>query len=141
MFLEVLIETGIVLSYAISGLVLMLIGYFVVDLLTPGKLHEIVWEQKSKGAVILVASDLLGVAIVVIAAIVASADNFALGIISTLLYGIVGIVLMGLSFLVIDWLTPGKIGDMIRTGENHPEVWVNATAHVGIAGIMAAALL
>lgn len=141
MLAELLLEIGIVLSYAVSGLVLMLIGYFVVDLLTPGRLHVILWEKKSKNAAILVASDLLSVGIIVIAAIRASADDLLLGIISTLVFGLVGIVLMALSFLLIDAFTPGRLGDMIKPDEFHPEVWVNASAHVGIAGIMAAALL
>lgn len=141
MLAELFLEIGIVLSYAVSGLVLMLIGYFVVDLLTPGKLHVILWEKKSKNAAILVASDLLGVAIIVIAAIRASSDDFLLGIISTLVFGLVGIILMALSFLLIDAFTPGKLGDIVKPDEFHPEVWVNASAHVGIAGIMAAALL
>ncbi|GAA1870764.1 DUF350 domain-containing protein [Brevibacterium marinum] len=141
MLAELLLEIGIVLSYAVSGLVLMLIGYFVVDLLTPGRLHVILWEKKSKNAAILVASDLLSVAIIVIAAIRASADDLLLGIISTLVFGLVGIVLMALSFLLIDAFTPGRLGDMIKPDEFHPEVWVNSSAHVGIAGIMAAALL
>lgn len=141
MLAEFFLEIGIVLSYALSGLVLMLIGYFVVDLLTPGKLHVILWEKKSKNAAILVASDLLGVAIIVIAAIRASSDDLLLGIISTLVFGLVGIILMAASFLLIDAFTPGKLGDIVKPDEFHPEVWVNASAHVGIAGIMAAALL
>lgn len=141
MLADLFLEIGIVLSYAVSGLLLMLIGYFVVDLLTPGKLHVILWEKKSKNAAILVASDLLGVAIIVIAAIRASSDDLLLGIISTLVFGIVGIILMALSFLLIDAFTPGKLGDIVRPDEFHPEVWVNASAHVGIAGIMAAAIL
>ena len=141
MFAELFLEIGIVLSYALSGLALMLIGYFVVDLLTPGKLHVILWQQKSRNAAILVSSDLAGVAIIVIASIRASADDLFLGIISTLLFGLVGIILMALSFLLIDAFTPGKLGDIVKPDQFHPEVWVNATAHVGIAGIMAAALL
>ena len=134
-------ETGVVLSSAGCGLLLMVIGYFVVDLLTPGKLHVILWEQKSRNAAVLVASDLAGVAIIVIAAIRASSDDLAAGILSTLVFGILGIILMGVSFVLIGLLTPGKTGDIINSPQMHPEVWVNATAHLGIAGIMAAALL
>ncbi|WP_413336299.1 DUF350 domain-containing protein [Brevibacterium sp. GP-SGM9] len=141
MLAELFLEIGIVLSYAVSGLVLMLIGYFVVDLLTPGKLHVLLWQQKSRTAAVLVASDLAGVAIIVIAAIRASSDDLLLGVISTLVFGIVGIILMALSFLLIDAFTPGKLGDIVKPDQFHPEVWVNATAHLGIAGIMAAALL
>ena len=48
---------------------------------------------------------------------------------------------MAVSFLLIGLLTPGKTGEIINSSQMHPEVWVNATAHLGIAGIMAAALL
>lgn len=136
-----LFETGVVLSYAGCGLLLMVIGYFVVDLLTPGKLHVILWEQKSRNAAVLVASDLAGVAIIVIAAIRASSDDLVAGILSTLVFGMLGIILMAVSFLLIGLLTPGRTGDIINSSQMHPEVWVNATAHLGIAGIMAAALL
>ncbi|MCT1551450.1 MULTISPECIES: DUF350 domain-containing protein [Brevibacterium] len=142
MILDMLLyETGVVLAYAGSGILLMFVGYFVVDLLTPGKLHVILWEQKSPNAAVLVASDLLGVAIIVIAAIRASADDLGAGIVTTLLFGIIGIILMAVSFLLIDALTPGKRGDIVHASTLHPEVWVNASAHIGIAGIMAAALL
>lgn len=141
MLMEILIESGIVLTYAVSGLILMLVGYGMIDLLTPGKLHVLLWENRSKNAAVLVASGLAGVSIIVIAAIRASSDDLVLGIITTLSFGIMGIVLMGLSFLLIDALTPGKLGDIVESSELHPEVWVNATAHLGIAGIMAAALL
>lgn len=141
MLIQLLIEIGVVLSYAVSGVVLMFVGYFVVDLLTPGKLHIVLWEQKSRNAAVLVASDLIGVAIIVIAAIRASADDLVAGILTTLIFGLIGIALMAASFLLIDALTPGKRGDIVHSDQLHPEVWVNASAHIGIAGIMAAALL
>ena len=96
-------ETGVVLSYAGCGLLLMVIGYFVVDLLTPGKLHVILWEQKSRNAAVLVASDLAGVAIIVIAAIRASSDDLAAGILSTLVFGLLGIM-------------EGVVGSLAATG-------------------------
>ena len=82
----------------------MLIGYFVVDLVTPGKLHELLWQERSKNAAILVGSSLLAVAIVVATAIRASADDFVLGLLTTFVFGLLGIVLQALSFLAINLL-------------------------------------
>lgn len=141
MFIDLLAESGAVLSYAISGLILMLIGYGVVDLLTPGKLHELLWVEHSKNASILVAASLFGVSIIVATAIRASADDLVWGLISTLVYGLIGIILMALSFLLIDLLTPGKLGDMVHMEKVHPAVWVNASAHLGISLIMASSIL
>lgn len=141
MILALLVECGIVLSYAVAGLLLMVIGYGVVDLLTPGKLHELLWVERSKNGAILVASNLFGVAIIAATAITASADHFVWGLISTFAYGLIGVGIMALSFLVIDALTPGKLGDMVHGETVHPEIWVNVSAHLGIALVMAAALL
>ncbi|GAA4284600.1 DUF350 domain-containing protein [Brevibacterium daeguense] len=141
MFTALLIESGIVLAFAFSGLLLMLVGYGVVDLITPGKLHELLWKEKSRNAAILVASNLLGVSIIVAAAIRASAADLFWGIVSTIVYGLVGIIVMALSFLIVDALTPGRLGDLVHAENIHPAVWVNASTHIGIAIIMASALL
>ncbi|WP_349827117.1 DUF350 domain-containing protein [Brevibacterium litoralis] len=140
MFLALLVECGIVLAYAAAGLILMLVGYGVVDLLTPGKLHELLWGEKSKNAVALVSSNLFGVAIIAATAIRASADDFMWGIISTVVYGVIGILIMALSFLVIDWMTPAPIAEMVHLDTLHPAIFVNVSAHLGIAVVMASAL-
>ena len=141
MITALLIESGVVLAYAFSGLLLMLVGYGVVDLITPGKLHELLWKERSRNASILVASNLLGVSIIVAAAIRASAVDLFWGVVSTIIYGLVGIIVMALSFLIVDALTPGRLGDLVHAEHIHPAVWVNASAHIGIAVIMASALL
>lgn len=139
--MNVVVEGGIVLAYAVVGVALMLAGYLIVDALTPGKLHQQVWVEKSKNATLLVGSNLLGVSIIVCAAIFASADDFLTGLVSTLVYGLIGLVAMGLSFVLIDALTPGKLRDIVNEADLHPATWVSACAHFGISLIMSAALL
>lgn len=141
MLLSLLIESGIVLSYALIGLLLMLVGYFVVDLLTPGKLHELLWEERSKNAAILVSSNLLAVAIIVATAIRASADDFLMGLLTTFVFGLLGIVLQALSFLIINLLTPGSHAQMVHEEHVQPAAWVSAAAYIGISLIMASAIL
>lgn len=141
MLASLLIESGIVISYAVSGLLLMLVGYGIVDLLTPGKLHVLLWVEHSRNAAILVSSNLLGVAIIVATAIRASADVFSWGLLSTVVYGLIGIGVMAVSFVIVDLLTPGKLGDFVHAETIHPAVWVNASLHLGIAIVMASAVL
>lgn len=141
MFLSLLAESGIVLAYAGVGSILMLIGYFVVDLVTPGKLHELLWQERSKNAAILVGSSLLAVAIVVATAIRASADDFVLGLLTTFVFGLLGIVLQALSFLAINLLSPGSHAQMVHEENIHPAAAVSASAYIGISLIMASAIL
>lgn len=141
MLIELLSEIGVVVAYAAVGLVLMLAGYATMAAITPGKLSDLLWRDRSRNAAILVSSNLLAVAIIVIAAIATSADALGPGLITTVVFGVLGIALMALSFFLIDALTPGALGEVVRMSEIYPAIWVNACAHLGIAGIMAAALV
>ena len=66
----------------------------------------------------------------------AVADDLVVGLVGTVVYGLLGLVLMSLSFLLIDALTPGKLGDELSSETLHPGTWVSAAAHVVIAVIM-----
>ena len=53
---------------------------------------------------------------------------------------IVGIAIMGRAFLVLDWMTPGKLGEVICTPERHGGAMVSAAAHFGAALIICACI-
>ena len=129
-----------VVAYGVIGTLMMALGYLLVDLATPGRLRDLIWVQRNPNAALLLVSGLLGVGIILVTAIAASADDLALGLVGTLVYGLLGLVLMSLSFLLIDAITPGKLGDELASPDLHPGTWVSAAAHVVIAMIMAAAL-
>ncbi|MQA16925.1 MAG: DUF350 domain-containing protein [Pseudonocardiaceae bacterium] len=133
-------EVGIAAAYGLVGLALMTLGFVLVDVLTPGNLREQVWMQRNRNATILLASNLLGVGIVVTTAIFASADVFVAGLVSAAAYGVLGLVLMAVSFLVIDAATPGRLGELLLDGTAHPAVWVNGSSHLAVAAIVAAAI-
>lgn len=135
-----LYEAAASLAYGVLGIVLMVLGYLVVDLLTPGKLHELVWEHRNRNASLLLATNLLGVAIVVATAIYVSTGGLAVGLASAGVDGLIGLALMAASFLLIDAITPGRLGDVLTADETHPAVWVNCSAHVAIAVMVAAAI-
>ncbi|WBC13292.1 DUF350 domain-containing protein [Micromonospora sp. WMMA1998] len=130
----------VTLAYGVLGVVLMAIGYALVDLATPGKLHELIWTERNRNATVLLASNLLGVGTVVVAAIVASDDDFALGLVGAAAYGILGLVIMAAAFVLLDVATPGKLGELLVDPEPHPAVWISATVHVATGAIIAAAI-
>ncbi|TWF92424.1 DUF350 domain-containing protein [Saccharopolyspora dendranthemae] len=127
-------------AYGVIGVAMMALGYLLVDLATPGKLRDLIWVNRNPNAALLLVSGLAGVGIILTTAIVASADDLLLGLIGTVAYGLLGLVLMSLSFLLIDAITPGKLGDELSSPTMHPATWVSATAHVVLAVLMAAAI-
>lgn len=138
--MNLLYEAGASLAYGIVGTLLMVLGYLVVDLLTPGKLHELIWVDRNRNATLLVAANILGVAIVVATAIFASPDALIPGLAATFVYGVVGLLIMAIAFFVIDLCTPGKLGAIVTETEPHPAVWVNVSAHLSVAIVVAAAI-
>lgn len=128
-------------AYAGVGVVLMGVSFIVIDLLTPGKLREVVWTQRNRNAGILVASNLAAVAIIVASAIVASEGRLGTGLIYTIVYSVIGIAIMAAAFLVMDALTPGKLGELLLHPEPHPAAWVHAIMHIGVAVIVAVSIL
>ncbi|SCL16163.1 DUF350 domain-containing protein [Micromonospora inyonensis] len=130
----------VTLAYGAVGVVLMAVGYVLVDVATPGRLNELIWTQRNRNAALLLASNLASVGITVVAAIVASEDDFVLGIVGAASYGILGLVIMAAAFVVLDVATPGKLGQLLVDPEPHPAVWVSAVVHLATGAIIAAAI-
>ena len=141
MLSDIFSEVGIAATYGLAGLVLMAVGFLLVDLLTPGNLRQQVWVERHRNAAILLASNVLGVGIIVATAIAASENDWGAGIVSTLAYGLLGLILMGVSFVVIDAVTPGKLGALLMEEQAHPAVYVSAASHVAVSAIVAVAIV
>lgn len=80
-----------IVTYALLGGLLLLLGYFVVDWTTPGKLGAVIHGDRNPNAAMLAASGLAGIALVVVAAIFTSGGNLIEGLTETVVFGIVGI--------------------------------------------------
>lgn len=130
----------VTLAYGVVGVALMAVGYVLVDVATPGKLHELIWVARNRNAALLLASNLAGVGTIVVAAIAASADDFVLGLVGAAAYGILGLVIMAAAFLLLDMATPGRLGEILVDPEPHPAVWVSAVVHLATGAIIAAAI-
>ena len=128
------------LGYAALGVVLLALGYKVIDWLTPGDLNDLVYAQRNRNAALLASSGLLAIGVIVVTAILTSDDSFGRGIADAAGYGLLGIVLLAVSFKVVDALTPGDLGIICTDAEPHPAVWVTAVSHLVMGAVLAAAI-
>jgi hypothetical protein len=140
MFEELIKAAGQSIVFGLAGIMLMAAGFLVVDLITPGKLREQIWTERNSNAALLLAANQLGIALIVFTAIFSSFDDFWKGFLSTILFGLIGIGLMALAFFGLDWLTPGKLGDLIADKTPHPAAKVVAAGHFGAALIVCACI-
>ncbi|MEU5157651.1 DUF350 domain-containing protein [Glycomyces sp. NPDC021274] len=128
------------LAYSIIGIALMVLGFFIVDWLTPGKLGELIWTHRNRNASLLLSSNLVGVGLIVVGAIWASEGDLVQGVISTFVFGVIGLGAMAVAFLILDLITPGKLGALVVDEEPHPAVWVSSAMHLALGGVIAMAL-
>lgn len=137
---DLLAGAGRSVVFGLVGIGLMALGYLLIDILTPGKLRDLIWVERNPNAALLLAANQLGIAAIVFTAIFTSYSDFGQGLASTALFGVIGIGVMAFAFLVLDWLTPGKLGEVICTPENHPGAMVSAVSHFGAALIVCASI-
>jgi hypothetical protein len=126
--------------YAVVGAALVLLGFLLVDLLTPGNLRQQIWAERNANAATFLSSAVAGIGAIVFTAIMTSGGNFTDGLILTGAFGLGGIALMGLMFWVLDLLTPGKLGDIMVDSERHPAVWVSAALNLAVAAVVCASI-
>ncbi|HEX5542465.1 MAG TPA: DUF350 domain-containing protein [Micromonospora sp.] len=130
----------VTLAYGGLGVVLMGLGYVLVDVATPGRLRELIWADRNRNAALLLTSNVLSVGIIVFAAIMASEGDAVTGLVGAAAYGVLGLVIMALAFLLLDLITPGRLGEVLVDPQPHPAVWVSAAVHLAIGAIVAAAI-
>jgi uncharacterized membrane protein YjfL (UPF0719 family) len=134
-------ETGAVLAYSLVGIALMILGFLLVNLLTPGDLRRLIWNERNRNAALLLSSNLLAVGLVAAAAIWTSDGTRVWnGVAATFIYGVVSLAVMGVAFLLLDALTPGRLGALVTAGESHPAVYVVSSMHLAVALIIVASL-
>ncbi|GHH60253.1 DUF350 domain-containing protein [Kitasatospora indigofera] len=131
---------GAAAAFGGVGVVLLLLGVGLVDLLTPGKLGRQIWVERNRNAAVLLSSALLGIGGIVFTAILYTYEEFGKGLVSTALFGLLGLVLMAVAFWAVDLLTPGRLGAILVDPEPHPAVWVSASCNLAVAAIVSAAI-
>ncbi|MEU5878467.1 DUF350 domain-containing protein [Spirillospora sp. NPDC047279] len=101
--LQVLLEgSGALLAYAAVGLVLFVVGFYMTDLATPGRLITVIRDHRNPNATLLAVASTVGVGLIVSVSIYASHGDLVEGLTRTLVFGGVGIVAMTVATQVFD---------------------------------------
>lgn len=67
--------------------------------------------------------------------------GFAIDLVSTILYSIVGIVMGVIGFKVVDWLTPGNLAEEVANKENRALAVLAGSMMLGVCIIIASVLI
>ena len=128
------------LAYGAVGLALLALGYGAIDMLTPGRLTDLIYRDRNWNAALVVGSGLVAIATIQVTAILTSHDDLDKGLAYAASFGVLGVLLLVISFMVLDRLTPGDLGDIVCDRERHPAVVVTVANHIAVGAIVAAAI-
>jgi uncharacterized membrane protein YjfL (UPF0719 family) len=129
---------GQTLAYAGVGLAILVVGFFVMDLLTPGKLGELVGAGNPNAGV-LGATTLLALGLVMWFAIFFTGAGWD-GLDDALVFGLVGVAAQAAGFGIIELVIPGRLRDCVTSATFHAQTAVLAGAQVAIALVICASL-
>ena len=136
-----LASIGYAAAYTGVGIALLVLGFYALDLLTPGNLGRHIAEHRSLNAAIAVSGGFLGQGAIVFASIWTNATSgFGLALLYTVVFGVLGVVLQAVAFLVLDLITPGKLGEHLTETAFHPASLVSAAVQLSIAIIVVASI-
>ncbi|TDE16104.1 DUF350 domain-containing protein [Jiangella asiatica] len=138
---ELVEEAGVVLAYCGVGLAMLLLGFVLIDLLTPGKLRDLIWVERNYNAAVLVATGFAAQGLIVVAAIYASSDDLVDGLVTTVVYSLIGLVVSAAAFLVVDLMIPGDVRHDLVHETPHPASWVLGVLRIVVSGIVALAII
>jgi uncharacterized membrane protein YjfL (UPF0719 family) len=121
-----------IVTYSIVGTLLLLLGYFVVDVVTPGRMASIFRTERNPNAAALEASGVLAVALIVVGAIFVSGGDLVQGLTQTIVFGLVGILAQTGAWLLFDRLIGIDIGRVIKEPRLCPEAVLVSVTRVSI---------
>ena len=130
-----------VLAYTGVGLAILVAGFYVLDLMTPGKLGTLVMEG-NPGAGLLAGVTLFSLGLIQYFAIYFTGAGWD-GLVDAGVFGLVGVATQAIGFVALDLLIPGKLADHCFDGAAervHPAAYVTAGIQLAVALVICAAL-
>lgn len=137
---DFLTEIAGALLYGGVGIALLAAGFVVIDLLTPGNLGQLVCVQRNRSAGIVTAAGMIAVGTIVATAIASADGSLGEGLAETAGYGAAGVAMLALAYIVIDLITPGRLGDFVQEEGEQPAAYMTAAALVAVGAIVAASI-
>ncbi|MCZ2804290.1 MULTISPECIES: DUF350 domain-containing protein [unclassified Modestobacter] len=136
-----LASIGYAVAYTGVGIMLLVVGALALDLLTPGHLARHIYEERSVNAGIALAAGFLGQGAIAFTTIWTNATSgFGRALLYTVVFGLLGVLLQALAFLLLDLLTPGRLGQHLTEVAFHPASLVSAGATLAVSAIIVASI-
>src|SRR5271168_462224 len=126
--------------YFLVGMAVLVLGFVMVDVLTPGKLRQMVFVDRRPNAVVVACAMYIALAIVIISAIVNSYSQLGQGLVGVAVYGLLGVILQGMALLTMHLVIPGNFHEHVDEPELHPAAFATAVMLLAVGGVTAAAV-
>ena len=126
--------------YFLVGMAVLVVGFFMVDVLTPGNFRQMVFVDRRPNAVVLACAMYIALATVIISAITNSFSQLGQGLIGVAVYGFMGVALLGVALLTIHLVLPGDFHEHVDDHQLHPASFAVALILLAVGGVTAAAV-
>lgn len=128
------------IAFAGVGLTLLVVGFYMIDLLTPGHLGHAIFTDRNRDAALVLGASQASLGLILATSIWQAEGDTWENLLDTAAYGLVGVALLGLAFAVLDLITPGKLGTLVTDEHEDPAVWVTVAMQLAVGLIVAASL-
>jgi uncharacterized membrane protein YjfL (UPF0719 family) len=132
---------GAILCYAAVGFILLLAGFYAVDLTTPGRLITIIRAERNRNATLLAVCGMVAVGLIVVASIWTSGGTLAEGLLVTLVWGVLGVVAQIVSSLIFRVLLGIDVAGLMRQKEIDPAAVLLGAMQVTIGAVTAISVI
>jgi hypothetical protein len=137
---EVLGEGALAITaYAILGVLLLVAGFYVIDLAI--RLSKIIREDRNPNATAVTSSGLAAVGLIVAASIWSSGGAIREGLLATLVFGLVGIAVQTVGMVAFDKIAGISVRALVAEPTLQPATVLLAVTHVSIGLITAVAVI
>jgi hypothetical protein len=135
-------SVGYATAYALLGIALLVVGFVALDILTPGHLARHIWTERSVNASIILSAGVLAQGAIVFTAIWTNGEaGFGVAFLSTIAFGLLGVLLQAVAFVLIDLATPGKLGEVVCEVSFHPASLVTASVQLAVSLVVVASIV
>lgn len=132
---------GAIAAYTALGLVLLLIGFFAVDMTTPGRLTSIIRTERNANATLLAVCGIVAVGLVVASSIFASGGKLVEGLIATLVWGLVGIIAQQVAVMIMRMLLAVDVAALMKKQTMEPSAVLLGATQITVGLITAIAVI
>ncbi|GAB3594375.1 hypothetical protein CFAEC_11755 [Corynebacterium faecale] len=129
------------LAYFVLAAVILVVGFVILDLITPGKLHELVFVHHLPNAAVITVAQQVSIGIIVVTAVLNSSDNLWQGLIETAVFGALGLVIQVIVMALLEVFIPGRFRDLVEDPKLRSGAVVASVILVVVGAVNAACLI